>query len=169
MRPRFGTEVSDLLETKEPRKYPVGGGPSRDTDTFEIALPPGYDWTIASSCGCRLRLCKLSQQNRSDGKHAEYTRTFEVKELSVPLNKVEELKKLYRIIAGDERNTAVLSLRVTDSHLTDVIQTFPRGPDRPNSISAAHEKRHKTEREHRMAEARAEILPKGRVWPRVVR
>jgi hypothetical protein len=33
---------------------------------------------------------------------------FEVKELSVPLNKVEELKKLYRIIAGDERNTAVL-------------------------------------------------------------
>jgi hypothetical protein len=38
----------------------------------------------------------------------KYTRTFEVKELSVPLNKVEELKKLYRIIAGDERNTAVL-------------------------------------------------------------
>jgi len=27
----------------------------------------------------------------------------------VPLAKVEELKKLYRIIAGDERNTAVLT------------------------------------------------------------
>jgi hypothetical protein len=31
-----------------------------------------------------------------------------VKELSVPLSKVEDLKKLYRIIAGDERNNAVL-------------------------------------------------------------
>jgi hypothetical protein len=31
-----------------------------------------------------------------------------VKELSVPVSKAEELKKLYRIIAGDERNTAVL-------------------------------------------------------------
>ena len=37
-----------------------------------------------------------------------YTRTFEVKELSVPVAKAEELKKFYRIIAGDERNTVVL-------------------------------------------------------------
>ena len=37
-----------------------------------------------------------------------YTRTFEVKELSVPVSKAEELKKFYRIIASDERNTAVL-------------------------------------------------------------
>jgi hypothetical protein len=37
-----------------------------------------------------------------------YSRTFEIKQLSVPLDKVGELKKLYRIIAGDERNTAVL-------------------------------------------------------------
>jgi hypothetical protein len=38
----------------------------------------------------------------------KYTRTFEVKELSVPLSKVHDLKKIYRIIANDERNTAVL-------------------------------------------------------------
>jgi hypothetical protein len=31
-----------------------------------------------------------------------------VKETSVPLSKVEDLKKLYRIISSDERNTAVL-------------------------------------------------------------
>ena len=37
-----------------------------------------------------------------------YSRTFEVKELSVPAAKAEELKKFYRIIAGDERNTVVL-------------------------------------------------------------
>jgi hypothetical protein len=31
-----------------------------------------------------------------------------VKELSVPVSKSEELKKFYRIIASDERSTAVL-------------------------------------------------------------
>jgi hypothetical protein len=37
-----------------------------------------------------------------------YTRTFEVKELSVPVARAEELKKFYRTIASDERNTVVL-------------------------------------------------------------
>jgi hypothetical protein len=43
-----------------------------------------------------------------NGNTLKYTRTYEVKELSVPVSKVDELKKLYRIIASDERNTAVL-------------------------------------------------------------
>jgi hypothetical protein len=37
-----------------------------------------------------------------------YNRTFEVKQLSVPANKAEELKTFYRVIASDERNAAVL-------------------------------------------------------------
>jgi hypothetical protein len=40
--------------------------------------------------------------------HPPYTRSFEIKELSVPPSKAEELKKFYRIISSDERNTAVL-------------------------------------------------------------
>jgi hypothetical protein len=37
-----------------------------------------------------------------------YTRTFQIEELSVPVSKVDDLKKFYRIIATDERSTAVL-------------------------------------------------------------
>jgi len=37
-----------------------------------------------------------------------YTRTLEVKELRVPVEKLDQLKKFYRIIASDERSTAVL-------------------------------------------------------------
>jgi hypothetical protein len=37
-----------------------------------------------------------------------YTRSMEVKQLAVPLDKVADLKRLYQIINGDERNTAVL-------------------------------------------------------------
>jgi hypothetical protein len=36
------------------------------------------------------------------------TRAVEIKELSVPLSKMDDLKTFYRIIATDERNTAVL-------------------------------------------------------------
>jgi hypothetical protein len=43
-----------------------------------------------------------------NGNVVDYTRTFEVKELSVPVNKAEDLRKFYRIIAGDERSTVVL-------------------------------------------------------------
>jgi len=37
-----------------------------------------------------------------------YTRALEIKELSVPVSQMDELKKFYRMIATDERNTAVL-------------------------------------------------------------
>jgi hypothetical protein len=43
-----------------------------------------------------------------NGNVISYTRAFEVKELSVPVSKADDLKKFYRIIASDERNTAVL-------------------------------------------------------------
>jgi hypothetical protein len=43
-----------------------------------------------------------------NGNVVAYTRTFEQKELSVPVDKTEELRKFYRVIAGDERNTVVL-------------------------------------------------------------
>ena len=42
------------------------------------------------------------------GNTIRYTRTFEIKELSVPVSKADDLKKFYRIIASDERSTAVL-------------------------------------------------------------
>jgi len=78
-------------------------------NTFEITLPAGYEVDDLPAAGERgLQLRELPQQTEVNGIRWRYTRTFEVKELSVPLSKVEDLKKLYRIIAGDERNTAVL-------------------------------------------------------------
>jgi len=47
VRPRvLGSRSSDLLETKEPRLFPVElPGPERDVDTFEITMPPAMRWT----------------------------------------------------------------------------------------------------------------------------
>ena len=42
-----GIEQREILETKEPRKYPIEfAGPWRDSDTFEIALPLVTKWMI---------------------------------------------------------------------------------------------------------------------------
>ena len=111
VRPRVvGMKGSGFLENKEPRKFPIElEEPSRDTDTFEITIPAGYvvddlpppvdvDYSFAS----------YHAKTVVNGNVVDYTRTFEVKELSVPVNKADDLKKFYRIIAGDERNTVVL-------------------------------------------------------------
>jgi hypothetical protein len=111
VRPRvLGSKSSDILETKEPRQFAVElPGPERDTDTFEIAIPPGYEVDdLPPPINADYSFASYHSKTEVNGSTLKYTRTFEVKELSVPVSKAEELKKLYRIIAGDERNTAVL-------------------------------------------------------------
>jgi transglutaminase-like putative cysteine protease len=111
VRPRVvGSNSSDLLETKEPRKYPVEfGGPWKNSDTIEIAIPAGYEVDdLPPPVNADYSFASYHSKTEASGNTLKYTRTFEVKELSVPVTKIEDLKKLYRIIAGDERNTAVL-------------------------------------------------------------
>ncbi len=111
VRPRIlGSKSSELLETKEPRRYSVEfDGPWRDTDTFEITLPPGFEVDdLPPAANADYPFASYHSKTEVTGNVLRYTRSFEVKQLTVPLDKVEDLKRLYRIIAGDERNTAVL-------------------------------------------------------------
>lgn len=111
VRPRvMGVESSDLLETKDPRKFPViFEGPRKDTDTFEITLPGGYEVDdLPPPTDIDYSFASYHSKTEAAGNKLKYTRTLEIKELSVPLEKMEDLKKFYRVIASDERNTAVL-------------------------------------------------------------
>jgi hypothetical protein len=51
-----------------------------------------------------------SYQSKTEkvGQALRYTRTFEIKNLSVPVSQAGELRQLYRTIEDDERNSAVL-------------------------------------------------------------
>jgi hypothetical protein len=111
VRPRvLGNKAGGFLETKEPRKFPVEfAGPAHDTDVFEITIPAGYavddtpppvdaDFSFAS----------YHSKTEVSGNVIRYTRTFEVKELSVPVSRADDLRRFYRTINGDERNTVVL-------------------------------------------------------------
>jgi hypothetical protein len=111
VRPRvLGIKTSGILETKEPRIFPIEfEGPSRDTDTFDITIPPGYVVDdIPPAVDADYGFASYHSKTEVQGNLIHYSRTFEVKELSVPVSRADELKKFYRIIASDERNTVVL-------------------------------------------------------------
>ncbi|MGB8579811.1 MAG: DUF3857 and transglutaminase domain-containing protein [Candidatus Sulfotelmatobacter sp.] len=111
VRPRvIGMKGSGFLETKEPRKFPIEfEEPAQDTDSFEITIPQGYVVDdVPPPVDADYGFASYHSKTVVNGNVVDYTRTFEVKELSVPVDKADELKKFYRIIAGDERNTVVL-------------------------------------------------------------
>jgi hypothetical protein len=111
VRPRvLGHASSDLLEKKEPRKYPVEfEGPEKNVINFDIGLPTGYEVDeLPPPVDVDYPFGSYHAKTVSEGNVLKYTRTFEIKQVSVPVSQVDDLKKFYRIIASDERNTAVL-------------------------------------------------------------
>jgi hypothetical protein len=111
VRPRLiGTKGRGFLETKEPRELPViFEGPRKDNDTFEITMPAGYEVDdLPPPVDVDYSFASYHSKTEASGNKLKYTRTFEIKELSVPMSKMDDLRKFYRVISGDERNTAVL-------------------------------------------------------------
>jgi len=111
VRPRvLGNKGYGFLETKEPRNFPIElEAPARDIDSFEITIPAGYVVDdIPPPVDADYGFASYHSKTEIKGNVIDYTRTFEVKELSVPVSRADDLKKFYRIIAGDERNTVVL-------------------------------------------------------------
>jgi hypothetical protein len=114
VRPRvIGNLSSDLLEKKEPRVYPVEfPGPERIVNNYEIELPSGYEVDdLPAPTDIEYSFASYHSKTEVKGNTLLYTRTYEIKELSVPVEKLDQLKTMYRAIAGDERNTAVLKAK----------------------------------------------------------
>ena len=111
IRPRVLGELStDLLETREARRQPIEfAAPGRDTDEFEITVPAGYvPDSLPSPMNQDLGAIAYHSATTFTGHVLRFTRTLEVKELSVPASKADSLKQLFRMIASDERSSAVL-------------------------------------------------------------
>src|SRR5262249_46085739 len=88
VRPRaLGSKSSDLLETKEARRFPFEfDGPSLDSDSFEIKLPAGYEVDdLPPPLDIDYGFASYHSKTEVAGDTLRYTRTFEVKDVSVPL------------------------------------------------------------------------------------
>jgi hypothetical protein len=111
VRPRvLGNKAFNFFEDKEPRKFPFElEGSARDVDTFEIAIPAGYEVDdMPPPVDADYSFASYHSKTEVSGGVIRYTRTFEVKELSVPVDRADDLKRFDRAITGDERNTVVL-------------------------------------------------------------
>jgi|SRR5580658_2145359 hypothetical protein len=111
VRPRvLGNKSFNFFETKEPRNFPFElEGSAHDTDTFEIAIPAGYEVDdMPPPVDADYSFASYHSKTEVSGGVIRYTRTFEVKELSVPVDRADDLRRFDRAITGDERNTVVL-------------------------------------------------------------
>jgi transglutaminase-like putative cysteine protease len=111
IRPRvFGSLSSSMMETKEARQHPVEfDAPLRNTDVFEITLPAGYAVDeLPPPVNEDIGFVSYRSATELKGNLLRYTRTLEVKELSLPVAKADALKHFFRTIENDERMSAVL-------------------------------------------------------------
>jgi hypothetical protein len=111
VRPRvLGHDSSGLLETKEPRENAIEfDGPERDADDFDIALPAGYEVDeLPNPVDLDYGFASYHSKSQLVGHVLHYSRVMEIRELSVPVTRANELREFYRYVASDERNVAVL-------------------------------------------------------------
>jgi len=110
LRPRVvGAKGSNLLAGK-PRKYPIEfREASRQDDDFEITLPAGYlvdELPLPVNTECAYG--RYKSEVKVDGNKLHYKRTYEINDLMVPTQKLNELRDFFHQIAADERASAIL-------------------------------------------------------------
>ncbi len=110
VRPRIlGRKSSDLLQKKD-RKNPVEfPDASLQSDLVEIVLPEGYSVDelpppVEASCG----FAEYKSESEVAGNVLRYKRNYTIKDVHVPIELLDELKKFYRQVSADERSSAVL-------------------------------------------------------------
>lgn len=106
--------ILDLLAGKpgKPRKYPIDlVEASRQDDVFDITLPPGYvPDDLPQPVKAECEYASYQSEVQVAGNVLHYKRTYEVKSISVPTQKLAEVKDFFRQVAADERSSAVLRL-----------------------------------------------------------
>jgi hypothetical protein len=110
LRPRVvGAKGSNLLSGK-PRKYPIEfEEATRQDDIFDIQLPPGYvvdELPKPVLAECAYGTYKSEVQVADNVLH--YKRTYEIKDVVVPTQRLDEVRDFFHQIAADERSSAVL-------------------------------------------------------------
>lgn len=110
VRPRvLGQKSSDVLEMKD-RKHPVEfDAASLESDTYEIALPEGYEVDeLPPPTTLDAGFAEYHSKVEMAGTVLRYQRELRIKDVFIPTERLPELKKFYRQVAADENRSAVL-------------------------------------------------------------
>jgi transglutaminase-like putative cysteine protease len=109
-----GDESTNLLDlfavTGKPRKYPLEfEEATRQDDVFDFVLPAGYvvdglPQPVQADC----EYATYRSQINAEGGVLHYKRSFEIKNIVVPTEKLPEIRSFLREIAADQGSSAVL-------------------------------------------------------------
>jgi hypothetical protein len=114
VRPRVvgdkGTGMLRLFTEQKPRKYPIQfEEATRQDDVFDITLPPGYvvdglPQPVQAECDYATYHSEIKV---ADGV-MHYKRTFEIKDVVVPTEKLPQIREFLKQVAADQTASAVL-------------------------------------------------------------
>jgi Domain of Unknown Function with PDB structure (DUF3857)/Transglutaminase-like superfamily len=99
-----------LFTQQKPRKYPIQfEEATRQDDVFDIALPAGYvvdglPQPVDTSCD----YATYKSETTVAGGVLHYKRSFEVKDVMVPVDKLPEIRDFLQRVAADQESAAVL-------------------------------------------------------------
>jgi hypothetical protein len=111
LRPRvLGSQTTGFLETKEARENDIEfEGPRKDTDVFEITLPQGFVVDdMPQPLDIDYPYAAYHSKTEVAGGRLKYTRSLEIKQVTVPVGQAENLKLFFRTIFNDEGAVVVL-------------------------------------------------------------
>jgi len=109
LQPRVvGTKGWNILAGK-PRKYPIEfQEATRQDDAFEITVPKGFVVDeLPSPVKVQCAYGSYQSEMRVEGNLLHYKRTYEITDVMVPTQKLDEVKEFFHQIAADEHASAI--------------------------------------------------------------
>ncbi len=110
VRPRVLGEKSFEIPTRKPRQYPIEmDGVSRQTDTYEIQIPPDYKVDdVPEAVKVDMGFATYQSKFEVEGSTLRYWREYVVRNLRVPADKLPELRRFEGMVGADEMSAVVL-------------------------------------------------------------
>ena len=110
LRPRVVGEKSWTILSGKPRKYPIDfGETTRQDDVFDFTLPAGYVVDeLPEPVSVECPYGSYQSHVSVTGNTLEYKRTYIIKSVQVPTDKLPEVRTFMGQIAQDENSSAIL-------------------------------------------------------------
>jgi len=109
VRPRvLGIKSFDIKN--KPRRYPIElDSAARETDTYEIQIPPGYAVDdVPNPVKIDVGFASYQSKIEVEGSKLRYWREYVVRDLQVPADRLADLRKFEGTVGADEMAAVVL-------------------------------------------------------------
>jgi Domain of Unknown Function with PDB structure (DUF3857) len=110
VRPRVIGEMAGAFDVSKPRHYAYEfDAPFFRSDNVEITLPEGYSVDeLPEPAKAIFPFAEYTSKSEKVGNTLKYSRAYTMQTTQVPLDRMEQLKKLFGQIGMDEKNMAIL-------------------------------------------------------------